>query len=228
MRRSRTRTRGPTRPTWCATSHLGCSRRSPHAELDHAFKLAVERNDTRVEEWQDLCEHCAGHFLHRIEPEVAVQQPCPGDAAGTASVWTGELVDVEGQSPLVRLTGELIEAVGVLRVRRAHLVHIQLTDLVHHHHGNRFRSQDARSAQAATVEQRLDKLHVILRRAERTATTHEELGTLWHLEWSGCETSVRLALEEGRDAALLLAADQKARILHAKRLEDVLAEIDLE
>ena len=38
-------------------------------------------------------------------------------------------------------------------MRRAHLVHIQLTDLVHHHHRNRFRSQDARPTQAATVEQ---------------------------------------------------------------------------
>src|SRR5207253_8971433 len=105
---------------------------------------------------------------------------------------------------------KLIEAVRELRMRGAHLVHVQLTDLIHHHHCDGLRSQDVHSTQAAAVEQRLEKPHIVLRRAERAAPSHEEFGTLWHLERRGCESAVRLAIEERRDATLLLAADQKA------------------
>src|SRR5258707_15363406 len=39
--------------------------------IEAALELTVERDDPRIEEWQDLSEERAGDMLHRVEPEVA-------------------------------------------------------------------------------------------------------------------------------------------------------------
>src|SRR5258706_5689029 len=92
--------------------------------IEAALELAVERDDPLVEEGQDLGEERASDVLHRVEPEVAVEQACPGDAAGGAPVRSRPHVDVEGQAPFMRLSRELVEAAGIGRLRRAHLLDV--------------------------------------------------------------------------------------------------------
>src|SRR6202011_3871185 len=129
-----------------------------------ALELAVERDDPLVVEGQDLGEERASDVLHRVEPEVAVEQACPGDAAGGAPVRSRLHVDVEVQAPFMRLSRELVEAAGIGRLRRAHLLDVQLADLVLHHHGDRLRTQDSDAMQRAAVQQRLQERHVVPRR----------------------------------------------------------------
>src|SRR6266404_4266000 len=92
--------------------------------IEAALELAVDRDDPLVEETQDLSEERTGDVLHRVEPEVAVEQACPGDAAGGPPVRSRLHVDVEGQAPFMRLSRELVEAAGIERLRRAHLLDI--------------------------------------------------------------------------------------------------------
>src|SRR5258708_39660159 len=81
-----------------------------------ALELAVERDDPRIEEWQDLGEERAGDMLHRGEPEVAVEQAPPGDAAGGTPVRSRLHVDVERQAPFMRLSRELAAAGRIWRL----------------------------------------------------------------------------------------------------------------
>src|SRR5260370_27852535 len=98
-----------------------------------ALEGAVQRHDTIVVKGQDLGEERAGDLRHRIEPEVAIEETRPRDAACRTPVRSGLCVDVERQSPFVRLAAELVEAVRISRLGRAHLAHVQVADLVDHH-----------------------------------------------------------------------------------------------
>ena len=82
--------------------------------------------------------------------------------------------------------------------------------------------------QRAAVQQRLQERHVVPRRAEGAAAAHEELRPLRHLEGRRIQPAIGAAVVESGYAPLLLGPDQKPRILHAERREDVLAEVDLE
>src|ERR1700731_3717428 len=173
--------------------------------IEAALERAVERDDPLVVEGQDLGEERAGDVLHRVEPEVAVEQTCPGDAAGARLH-----VDVERQAPFMRLSRELVEAAGIWRLRRAHLLDIQLADLVLHHHGDRLRTQDSDAMQRAAIQQRLQKGHVVPWRAEGAAAAHEELRPLRHLEGRRLQPAIGMAAVEAGDAPLLLGPDQEA------------------
>src|SRR3981081_1217427 len=127
----------------------------------------------------------------------------------------------------MRPSWELVEAAGILRLRRAHLLDVQLADLVLHYHGNRLRTQDSVAMQRAAVQQRLQERHVVPRRAEGAAATHEELRPWRHLEGRRIQPAIGAAVVESGYAPLLLGPDQKPRILHAERRENVLAEVDL-
>src|ERR1700716_1010441 len=81
--------------------------------IEAALELAVERDDPLIEEWQDLSEERAGDMLHWVEPEVAVEQARPGDAAGGGPRRSRLHVDVEGQAPFMRLSRGLVEAAGI-------------------------------------------------------------------------------------------------------------------
>src|SRR6267142_514918 len=200
---------------------------SGESGIEAALELAVERDDPRIEEWQDLSEERAGDMLHRVEPEVAVEQARPGDAAGGTPVRSRLHVDVERQAPFMRLPRELVEAARIWRLCRVHLLDVQFADLVLHHHGDRLRTQDSDTMQRAAVQQRLQERDVVPRRTEGAAAAHEELRPLRHLEGCRLQPAIGAAVVEGGDAPLLLGPDQKPRILHTERREDVLAEVDL-
>src|SRR5260370_31103534 len=72
--------------------------------IEAALELAVERDDPLIEERQDLSEERAGDMLHWVEPEVAVEQARPGDAAAGAPVPSPLPVDAEIHAPVMRLS----------------------------------------------------------------------------------------------------------------------------
>jgi hypothetical protein len=71
-----------------------------------ALELAVEAEDARIREWQDLRHYNAGNVLRRIDPEIGIGQPGPGEAAAAPSRRTFLRIDQEAQAPLDVLTGE--------------------------------------------------------------------------------------------------------------------------
>src|SRR5258708_3605448 len=81
------------------------------AAIQPLLELPVQFDHPRVVERQNLREQCAGHPPDRIDPEIAVQQPRPADAARTAAVRSRLCVDIEREPPLVRRPGKLVEAV---------------------------------------------------------------------------------------------------------------------
>jgi hypothetical protein len=58
-------------------------------------------------------------------------------------------VDVERVTPFVRLAGELVEGVGIGRLRRFHFDHGKIADLVGHHQRDRLGSQNSVALQTA-------------------------------------------------------------------------------
>src|SRR5579859_6406052 len=173
---------------------------SSESGVEAALERAIEGDDPFVVERQDLGEEGAGDLADRIEPEIAVEQAGPGDAAGGAPVRSRLGIDVEGQAPFVRLARELVEALGVAGLGRPHLVDVERTDLVLHHAGDRFGPQDPAVFERAAVQQRLQKHEIIARRAEGAAAAHEELGPLRHLERCRIEAAVGTAAVQCRDA----------------------------
>lgn len=143
-------------------------------------------------------------------------------------MWPSLSVDVERVAPFVLLIRELIEAVRIGRCGRLHLANIQIPDLVLHHHRDGLRLEDLNPVQLASMEQCLKEHHVVLRGAVCAATAHEKFRPLRHLERHCFQAAISLSAETCRDTALLLAADQKSRILHSERRKNVLPEIDFQ
>src|SRR3984893_5676701 len=198
------------------------------AVIQPLLELSVQIHHTRVVERQDLREQRAGHLPDRIDPEIAVQQSRPADTARAAAMRTRLGVYVEGEPPLVRRPGKLVEAVRPRRLRRLHFGYLKISDLILEHRRNGVGTQDPLAAVRPTVHKHLQERHVIARCTECTAATHKELGPLVDLERSGLERSVGLPVVHCCHSPLLRAADQKARIAHAERRENVLPEVDLQ
>src|SRR3984893_15778145 len=116
---------------------MSIARGSGEPGIEAALELAVERDDPLIEERQDLSEERAGDMLHWVEPEVAVEQARPGNAAGGAPVRSRLHVDVERQAPFMRLSRELVEAAGIWRLCRAALLGDELTKHDIHYHRRR-------------------------------------------------------------------------------------------
>jgi hypothetical protein len=79
------------------------------AVVEASFEVAVEHDDAIVEERTNLREQRAGDLLHRIQPEVAVEESCPGAAAGAAAMRARTFIDVERIAPFLRVAGKLID-----------------------------------------------------------------------------------------------------------------------
>src|SRR2546423_1313865 len=71
------------------------------AAVQAALEGAVQLDDARVVERQQLRENRARYFPHGVDPVVAVEQPRPAVAAGAAAIGSGPRVDVEGQAPFL-------------------------------------------------------------------------------------------------------------------------------
>src|SRR5207302_1911642 len=63
------------------------------AAIESAFELAIERDHASVEEGQDLGEQRTCDLLHRVEPEIAIEQTRPGRAARAAASRTARRPD---------------------------------------------------------------------------------------------------------------------------------------
>src|SRR5271169_5230263 len=59
------------------------------------LELGVELHDSRIHERQDLCQHNAGDTLRRVDPEVGVGEPGPGQTATAAASGTLLRIDQE-------------------------------------------------------------------------------------------------------------------------------------
>src|SRR6267143_1309917 len=82
------------------------------AAVQAALESAVQLDDARVVERQQLRENRARYFPHGVDPVVAVEQPRPAVAAGAAAIGPGPRVDVEGQAPFLLHAREQVGGVG--------------------------------------------------------------------------------------------------------------------
>src|SRR6059036_1515678 len=69
-----------------------------------ALELAVEAENARIHERQDLRQYNAGDLLRRIDPEIGIGQPGPRQAAAAPSRRTFLRIDQEAQAPFDVLT----------------------------------------------------------------------------------------------------------------------------
>src|SRR5690242_4134306 len=85
-------------------SAMGCC--LLHCAIHRRLELIEQLHHRRVGERQDLRHDDACHLLLRVEPVVGVEQPRPGDAAGTPATRNVLGIDQPGEAPFLRHTGE--------------------------------------------------------------------------------------------------------------------------
>src|SRR5229473_7199209 len=67
--------------------------------IDCSFELFEQRQHLRIGERDELRENDARHALIRIDPEIGIAQPGPGEAARAAPTRHAFGVDHESQAP---------------------------------------------------------------------------------------------------------------------------------
>ena len=95
------------------------------SRVQAALELGEQLQDLWVREGQKLRHDHAGHALARIKPEIGVEQPGPGHAAGAASAGPLLRVDVPGQAPFLHHPGKQVGVLRGCRLRRLQCLDVQ-------------------------------------------------------------------------------------------------------
>src|SRR5206468_7672877 len=78
------------------------------------------------------------------------------------------------------------------------------------------------------MHQHLQEGEIVAGGAIEAATAHEKFGLLRDSELDRIKPAVSLARMDGHQSFLLIRSDDEVGVLHAERLENVLAQIDVE
>src|SRR5262249_14724745 len=92
----------------------------------------------------------------------------------------------------------------------------------------RLGSQESSPVELAAMHQHLQEGEIVAASAIKAATAHEKLRLLRDTELDRIKAAVRLARMHGHQSCLLIRPDDEVGVFHAERLEDVLAQIDVE